>query len=349
MARPAVRKFGFELEVASGADAMVRTLYADGVMRTDHLHDYHCRCVHCLFQPAEDFEHLDARGRPLRTTVADLRAQRDSTANGEFISRPIDDWDDFDSIVGALTQAASAAGAETNTRCGLHVHVDTFSDLQEGMVDRNGFPTDNGRAMRRRIVPAPYLAFERYFSEIVAPGASVRKREMNQTLMQAARMYVSNQWGARNSENWMDMGRGAVDDLLLQVIGADRHVDLNWSRNHSTWEFRCFNATNAPWRIELACRIATAFVEAAPQLRDQVESVVRGSKSWPVGCDSPWGEIIRPAYSELPAPHPTKRPIVPMDEFIETLCGVDPDLRPLIERQANYMLTRYATQIEVAV
>lgn len=333
----AVRKFGFELEVASHAHEMVGTLHAAGLMRTDSLHDYHCRCAACAFVPIDDVNNLDSRGYPRRSPVADLRAQHDSTANGEFISRPIDDWDDFNRIVTALTEAATAAGAETNARCGLHVHVDTTCD-GDGI----------GRASRRRTVPATYLAFERYFTEIVAPGASIRKREMNSTLMQAARQYVSDQFGGTANEVWMDMGRGAVDDMLLAAIGRDRHVDLNWSRNNHTWEFRCFNATNAPWRIELACRLAVAFVEATPQLRELVEGVVRGSKSWPPGCDSPWGEIIRPAYSELPAPHPTKRPIVPMGDFIDALCEVDPDLRPLIERQASYMRTRFATQIEVA-
>lgn len=337
----AVRKFGFELEVASGADQMVRTLHGQGLMRTDHLHDYHCRCPACAIVPCEDFDHMSPiTGRAPRVQPADLRAQRDSTANGEFISKPIEDWDDFTRIVEALTAAASAAGAETNARCGLHVHVDTN-------VPDNSEP--DPRLRRHRIVPAAYLAFERYFTELVAPGASIRKREMNSTLMQATRQHVSDHWGGTENLNWMDMGRGAVDDLLMQAITRDRHVDLNWSRNNGTWEFRCFNATNAPWRIELACRLAVAFVEAAPDLRARVEGVVRGSKYWPPGCDSPWGEIVRPAFSQLPVPHPTKKPIVPMCDFIDSLCEVDPELRPLIERQANYMRTRFATQIEVAV
>ena len=107
-------------------------------------------------------------------------------------------------------------------------------------------------------------------------------------------------------------------------------------------------ATNAPWRIELMCRMAVAFVEATPQLRESVESVVRGSKFWPVGCDSPWGEIIRPAFKELPLAHPTKKPVVPFTDFVDILCDVDPDLRPLIERQSNFMRTRWAVHVEHA-
>lgn len=354
----AVRKFGFELEYASGATDMVRLLHDPDpsnlarLMATDRLHDYHCRCEYCSFVQWEDYSALDARGRPKKRPPLPLRAQRDSTANGEFITKPIETWEEFQTIVKGLTDAATAANATTNDRCGLHVHVDTTADgVGDADFDRyNNMRSgnDTARTSRRRITPAAYLAYERYFAEIVAPGSSIRKREMNMTLMQATRNFVSNQWGGSQNYRWMDMGRGAVDDLLMQVINADRHVDLNWSRGNQTWEFRAFNATNAPWRIELACRLATAFVEAAPDLRDRVERVVRGSKYWPEGCDSPWGEIIRPAFSELPAPHPTKKPIVPMSDFIDSVCSVDPDLRPLIERQANYMRARFATKIEVA-
>lgn len=383
-----IRKFGFELEYASRADDMVGTLHDAGLMRTDSLHDYHCNCGDCSFEQSSEYvpergHHHDChcdnfgcwndrgwhecndegegdedgeecprrirmRNFPPTTDPADLRAQRDSTANGEFITRPITDWDDFARIATALTGAANQTGATVNNRCGLHVHVDTSSDL-DITRDERGQPVNSvpQREQRRRIVPAAYLAFERYFTEIVAPGASVRKRDMNSTLMQATRQYISDGY-AGNGDHWLDVGRVEVDNILLQTIGRDRHVDLNWSRRHSTWEFRCFNATNAPWRIELACRLAVAFVEAAPSLRDAIESQVRGSKYWPLSCDSPWGEIIRPAWSELPTPHPTKKPVVPMTEFIDILCDVDPDLRPLIERQAAYMRARFATQIEVA-
>lgn len=373
-----IRKFGYELEYASRATEMVNLLHRQGLMQTNVLHDYHCTCAACSFQqqpPMQENHFCDSHcsnygcwNDPLHhcersscprtaflrtyqgddiTQPADLRAQRDSTANGEFITRPITDWGDFHRITDALTAAATEVGATVNSRCGLHVHVDTSSDRE---VDRYGDQIIVPRnQLRARIVPAAYMAFERYFAEIVAPGSSVRKRDMNSTLMEATRQFIGDGLSGGGSDAWMDMGRGAVDDYLAAVIQRDRHVDLNWNRRHMTWEFRVFNATNAPWRIELACRMATAFVEAAPQLRIMVESVVRGSKFWPEGCDSPWGEIIRPAYSALSTSHPTKKPIIPMDEFIDALAEVDPDLRPLIERQANYMRTRYATQIEVAV
>lgn len=334
-----LRKFGFELEYASGAEDMVRRLYdpsLNGLLGCDHLHDYHCRCEYCQFT---DFVHYGRDGNNTTHPPMPLRAQRDSTANGEFITRPITNWDDFNEIATGLTEAARDANATVNNRCGLHVHVDTL----------NADTRNPSRLQRHRIVPAAYLAYERYFTEIVAPGASIRKREMNMTLMEAFRQYVSNNWGGRGmNTDWMDMGRGQLDEILLQVIATDRHVDLNWSRNNGTWEFRCFNATNSPWRIELACRLACAFVEAAPELRTEVETTVKGGSFWPEGCDSPWGEIARPAFSELPTSHPTKRPTVPMARFIDILCDADPDLRPLIERQAAYMRARYAAEVEVA-
>lgn len=329
------RRFGYELEYASRTAGMLPLLHADGYLRTQQAHEYHCGCSDCQFDG--QVEYLNNDGRYVMGEAADLRCQRDSTADGEFITRILDDWDDMRRITDALTTAASAAGATTSARCGLHVHVDTMLTAHAEMRDN-----------RQKTVPAAYLAFERYFTEIVAPGASVRKRDMNSTLMDATRAYVSDAFGRAGAMNWMDMGRGQVDEILLAVISRDRHVDLNWSRRHGTWEFRCFNATNATWRIELACRMAVAFVEATPVLREAVESQVRGSKYWPEGCDSPWGEILRPAFSELPAPHPTKRPVVPMDEFIGILCEVDPDLRPLIERQANFMRTRFAREVVAA-
>lgn len=372
----AARKFGFELEYASNTNHMIAELHRDGLMLTSFAHDYHCTCPECAYtlsgyQPEEDHDcddhcndygcwneprhSCDRRACPRRTIperparplsdAPDLRAQRDSTADGEFITRPLDDWDDLQRIAEALTTAATNAGATANARCGLHVHVDTSSDI--GETNRYGEQTMiELRLQRRRTVPAAYLAFERYFTEIVAPGASVRKRDMNSTLMEAVRSNISNNYS--NPQGWMDMGRGAVDDHILSAINMDRHVDLNWSRRNSTWEFRAMNATNAPWRIELACRMAVAFVEATPQLRDSVESVVRGSKFWPVGCDSPWGEIIRPAFKELPSAHPTKKPVVPFPDFVDILCDVDADLRPLIERQSNFMRTRWAVQVEHA-
>lgn len=337
-----LRKFGFELEYASGTAGMLRELNDNGLMPMNHAHDYHCRCTQCAFVPMRDEDRYDDEGRRLRgaaTKVADLRAQRDSTAETEFITRPINDWGDLQRITLALTTAATNSGAAVTQRCGLHVHVDTL----EGDSCEN-----DQRTHRSMIVPAAYLAFERYFTELIAPGASVRKRDMNTTLMQAARQWVSDMWG-NGYERWTEMGRGAVDEMLRMAIERDRHVDLNWSRTHSTWEFRAMNATNAPWRIELACRMAVAFVEAAPELRTEVEKAVRGSKYWPEEADSPWSEIIRPAFSQLPAPHPTKRPVVSFERFVDILCEFDADLRPLIERQASFMRTRYAVQVQHVV
>jgi hypothetical protein len=318
---------------------MVPILNAAGFMRTVEPHDYHCTCSDCAFDGSQE-RFNDRSGNYERVPAADLRCQRDSTADGEFITRILHDWSEMQSMTVALTAAASQVNATTSNRCGLHVHVDTM--LTNHL---------EGAEARSRIVPRAYLAFERYFTEIVAPGSSIRKREMNTTLMQACRQYVSDGYtpGGLNPEPWKDMGRAHVDDMLAQVISRDRHVDLNWARRHGTWEFRVFNATNAAWRIELAARMSVAFVEATPELCEEIEQQVRGSKYWPEGCDSPWGEIVRPAWSELPAPHPTKRPVVPMERFIDLLCDVDPDLRPLIERQANFMRARYAARVEVAV
>lgn len=338
MSEPSARKFGYELEYASGVNSMLPELHDRGMLGMARPHDYHCSCQDCAYVPTNvEVQADDGSGWMMQLIEPrDLRCQRDSTADGEFITRPLDDWAEMQSITADLTEVARDRGATTSARCGLHVHVDSQ-------------PGDDDAERQRKIIPAIYLAFERYFTEIVAPGASVRKRDMNSTLMESARNYVADAYGRHNNTAWMDMSRAQIEDLLLAAIGRDRHVDLNWSRRNSTWEFRVFNATNAAWRIELACRMSVAFIEAAPQLRSLVESTVRGSKLWPEGCDSPWGEIVRPAFSNLTAPQPTKKPVVPMEQFVDILCDVDENLRPLIERQANFMRARYAKMVEVAV
>lgn len=322
------RTFGFELEYASGALEALQLVKAAGLTRSDHFHSYHCDCNDCAVMDYEGEKYNEARDRyeAVAIQAPDLHAQRDSTADGEFISRILNDWGDLRRISAGLTDAAATVGATTSARCGLHVHVDS---------------TD-----REMDVAIAYLAFERYFTEIIAPGRASQKRDMNTTLMQSYREYLVNRGleSRPGVDPWKDVSREGLRTTLRAAIQADRHVDLNWSR-YRTWEFRVFNATNAAWRIELACRISVAFVEAAPELVTSVEGVLRGSPNWPVGCDSPWGEIARPGWSQLPAPHATKRPIVPMDDFLAILCEVDPDLRPLVERQRSYMRTRYAKMI----
>lgn len=331
MPNPSATTFGFELEYASQSRRMLPILREQGLLRNDDLHRYHCDCQDCMVLSGEVY--VTARDRYEVKKAPDLHAQTDSTADGEFITRVLDDWDDLRTIVEGLTRAASQVEATTGPRCGLHVHVAAP-------------PVVNGVDVP---VALAYLAYERYFTEIIAPGRSQQKRDMNTTLMQAFRSYVVDNYyhppGEPSGEAWKSLSRNDVRASLDNVIGRDRHVDLNRNSRYNTWEFRVFNATNAAWRIELATRLAVAFVAATPTLCEMVEMSVRGSSTWPVGCDSPWGEIARPAWSALPSPHPTKRPVVPMDAFVDALCVVDPDLRPLIERQRSYMRARYARMV----
>lgn len=328
------RTFGFELEYASRTDRMAARLHDEGRMGTDEVHAYHCDCEECSFAPFTRYREDGSEA----VEPNDLRAQRDSTADGEFITRILDNFDDLVDIAGALTSVATQVGATTNERCGLHVHVAVDNRQWDGS-DQANFLTNR--------VPLTYLAFERYFSEIVAPGNASRKRDMNSTLMEALRGYIADGYRADDigTGNWTDIGRAQAENLVRKAILRDRHVDLNWSRKYRTWEFRCFNATNAPWRIELACRMSVAFVEATQDLSDEIEGVVHSSPEWTKRCDSAWGEIIRPAWSEKPNPHLTKKPLVPLDRFVDILCAHDPELRPLIQRQANYMRRTYAKTV----
>ena len=365
----ALTTFGYELEYASGALGVAEVLARSGLLGEPQLHRYHCGCESCSTMDPVDrrYELIDAndgvcpeydgddedgprgavsemftdnRLRDLRWRAGTrlLHAQTDSTADGEFVTNILDDWGEFSLITNMLTKAANDVGARPGNRCGLHVHV------SPGRIGVN--PSQ---------VALAYLAYERYFVEVMAPGASNHKRDMNQTLMEALRQSVTDRYFSGNEfvgdgpEAWKSVGLSTARWMAAQVIGRDRHVDLNINHNYGTVEFRTFNSTNAPWRIELACRLAVAFVAATDELVTEVSRAVRGSRYWPEDCDSPWGEIVRPAWSTRPAPRPTKKPVVEFARFLEILSGCDPALMPLIERQAVYMRSRFAREVPAAV
>ena len=302
------RTFGIEIEYASNAENVIAHLCDAGWANDNNLHRYHCECEGC-----DAYEGGVWRG------------QHDSTVNGELISRIQDTYLMGETLeaIRQLCDAALQVDATTSTSTGMHVHV-----------SREGLSADETNE-----VALAYFLTERYFSEIVAPGASRSKREMNVTLTQAARSYVA-QW--RTWEQFIagaeDVGRVRVGQILRAAIEQDRHVDLALSRRLPTWEFRVFNSTLAAWRIELAVRMATSFVDAAHDIVSHVETAI---------FDDPRGMLgqLGMAMNSTDRNITTKRPPITMGDFVDILAEHDPEVRPLIERQRDFMFRRYGKDV----
>jgi len=302
------RTFGIESEYASNAEQTLRLLYEKGFANDGEMHRYHCDCNTCDFG-----------------SDAIWRGQHDSTVNGELISTifSTSDWNFALDAIEALCSSARDAGATTSTQTGVHVHV------SRAVV--------GGTPQRSETVALAYFLTERYFTEIVAPGNSRAKREMNRTLLQAFRSYVA-EWG--DFDRFVDANGLYVENVLdhpfamgyklMAAIGQDRHVDLNIGRRLPTYEFRVFNGTLAEWRMELNARISVAFIDAAHEL---VEASL--------GDDSVT-DLIRQGHD---SDYTTKRPTIHVSDFVDILSRYDDKLPALIERQAAFMRTRYAKQI----
>ncbi len=260
--------FGFEVEFAQGVERALPILAREGLLLDGELHRYHCDCSWC-----------DNWDNP-------LRAQTDSSCGGEIISGIFDtcNWEYALETMDRLCRALDEADVAVSSQCGLHVHI--------GNINED--------------LPRTYLGVEHLMTTIVAPGAFDRRRTMNRTLHQAARNLLRNEtdhtvsgglrwkrrWGA-----WMDScctssPDEALDSLLVEAIGEDRHVDFNRDVHRTrTSEVRVFNGTRVPWRIELACRLSVALVELS-----DVFSRIGVTEAWVehLDCEEP-PEICAPS------------------------------------------------------
>ena len=287
-----MRPFGIESEYASNTRPLIAALHEQGYASTDNLHRYHCTCDNC--------DHGNSYP---------WKAQTDSTVDGEIISHIFTDWDDAEAAVEALCATARDVGATSSASTGVHVHV-----AKHGTIPQE--------------VALAYFLTERFFTEIVAPGSSRAKREMNTTLLQATRSYIA-QWGSIDEYR---RGNGPAWFVLTSAIEQDRHVDLNISTTLPTFEFRTFNGTLAGWRMMLAARMSVALVETARQI------ISLSLEATDMSLD----EILTVG---LTSTFPTKRPLITLQQFVDVLCGHDPAIRPLIDRQTAYMRFRYRREV----
>jgi len=282
--------FGVEVEYTANADGVAHQLARLDWGNAER-HGYHCDCDSCDSTDPEWWKY-----------------QRDSTVEGEFISGVFDtnNWPTATLAFGVLSDASLRARAVAGPSAGMHIHVAEVASHTAAQ-----FPT----------IAAAYLLTERYVLEIVAPGASRAKREMNCTLGEAVRSFASD-WGGPLSA----LREHGPFGLITAAVYRDKHVDLNYSGRLDTVEFRAYNSTLAAWRMELAARLSVAFFAAAPSLL--VASAAERD------ADDVLADVITTIYD---SDYATKRPLIDMATFTRLLCDHDEALRPLLDRQVRYM------------
>lgn len=142
------RKFGFECELTSGANAVMAALYREDLAGMGNLHRYHCDCSDCRHNDvAENGGYL-------------FRGQEDCTVDGEIISSVLTHGSEHaDRAFESLARVLFNQRAGVNTEAGFHVHVDK-RDLQ---------PVDKLRLCRM---------FLRYQNDDLAELASARENNV---------------------------------------------------------------------------------------------------------------------------------------------------------------------------
>lgn len=235
--------FGFEMEVATNAEALAEALHARSLLPNSTLHGYHCSCLHC------DFD----------STTFPLRAQTDSSCGGEFISQV------FDAdrmalarrIMDHLQEAAVEADAEPGYNAGFHVHV--------------GWPRSRRNAESLGDLIWQFVEWEPVLSEIAAGRFRAVRDEMN---LRLAPMYAEELFDRYSYTTAVDARRNNFDLnagwLWYMHNATDRHSNLNVATRFNTFEFRIWNSTRSAWRMELWCRLSIAFMdyELVPVMRE---------------------------------------------------------------------------------
>lgn len=135
-------RFGFELEVRSGARSSLAQLRSLGLTSHSHFHHYHCTCNEC-------------GQRGLDSAGSLFRVQQDCTADGEFISGILEYGSaDADRAFDGLSRALILGGAVVTGNVGNHVHV-----------EQSGMDTPAKRRLTRL-----FLRYQTDLQEIAAAG-----------------------------------------------------------------------------------------------------------------------------------------------------------------------------------
>lgn len=209
-------KYGFELELDGNVTEAVGALNVAGLLESESLCPYHCRCQRC-----SDW------------SIA-LRAQTDSTCEGELISG-IREYGRDDPLFGVIERALAVADARISTSCGFHVHVSV-----------NGGLPHLGRAIET------YCAVEEHLVRMLAPGRWRSKRSMNLTIIEGVRLLDDHATYIGEGVDW-DRPRDTIVRAIGHDRHMDLNIDGDRTQ---TVEYRLWNATMMAWRMELACRLS---------------------------------------------------------------------------------------------
>lgn len=248
--------FGFEAEFDVGAHELAEYLYEKNLMGSPELHGYHCDCETC---------YVGGDGYP-------LHAQRDSSCNGEFISRILThdtvgvDGRTPTDIMAELEAGTVEVDAEPGSGSGCHVHVGK-SHLME--VNEYGDLTTTDAAREA------FWAFIRWENVLVrlAAGRFQSQRDGNNYpvrphILRHLNTYMGSASGTGLGslsiyEANADRLASAKDMAYSFHYGNDRHSNLNINTRKPTWEFRLWNSTRAAWRMELWTRLSVALMDPA--------------------------------------------------------------------------------------
>lgn len=243
------------MEVCANAEPLAEALFARRLLGDSLLHGYHCSCPTCDFDESR----------------FPLRAQRDSSCAGEFISSVFDTDEDMDrarEVMRALQDCAIEVDAEPGYTAGFHVHV---SWPRPPMRNRR-YEYPQLTALGQHIWQ--FMEWELVLCEIAAGRFLAHRDSMNTRVCDHWMRYLE------RNQGWYEpsivaMRRrfstddGLIDDSLGRFIGnlhtyhrdVDRHSNLNVRTRYETFEYRVWNSTRSAWRMELWCLLSLAFMD----------------------------------------------------------------------------------------
>lgn len=320
--------FGFETEFAANANELIADLTRKGLAAQDRLHGYHCDCTGCA-----DLTDITFRG------------QRDSTCNGEIISKVFStgNWQEATDAMWELQESALDVDAALTTTCGLHVHIGD---------------TDGSNLAAPAQLSMAWLGIEPLLWDHVAGAAWVGRRgDQNMLVSEAvlSMMLRSNIWDRHG--RWIsqeseldDMPAALQRDYMVHFERAlnnmtwDRHSDLARAGHGGTYEVRIFNATRVAWRIEMACRLAVALCD-----QNVAVTFAEPTREWLFGGAAPLGQRMMALRSGLRRPGRQYRrgeaplianPPVTFETFMDVLTEHDDRLGELLRKQTGYAAAR---------
>lgn len=239
------RTFGFELEVAEGANELAAALTREGLSLSHRRHDWHCSCENCSMM-------FGRRGNW-------FKVQRDSSCGGEVISSILK-WG-YDQPVGGrsaqvnplelidkLTDIMVNEDIPVDDRCGLHVHVGA-RDLTDPQLGRLYQLMHHYEAILYRL----------------ACGRATRHRGYNNGFN-----YCRPMSGFDNPVESRELAWLKSSQVKSSPIAYNKYVMANMVpiENLGTVELRLWEATRSKRRLRMYTKLSVALVQRARQRRN---------------------------------------------------------------------------------